>query len=365
MKRCNYIISGGGTGGHIYPAIAIAKALQLRDPLAKIVFVGALGKMEMEKVPKAGFPIHGLWISGLHRGQILRNLLFPLKLALSLLQSFVLWLRYRPKVVVGTGGFASGPMVFVSHLLGSKTLLQEQNSFAGITNKLLGKKATHIAVAYSAMDKYFPKHKVKLTGNPVRTELSSLTYTREEVHAFFDLDPNKHTLLVLGGSLGAATINQLVADKLSFFTENNVQLLWQCGTIYFEKYTSLSNDQVKIVPFIEAMDKAYAVADSIVSRAGAASISELSLIDKPAILIPSPNVAENHQYHNAMALVEKKAALMVEENMLSQEFESTFRSLLTSLDLRHELVANLKKFARPNATEDIVSLVIELKKDEA
>ena len=359
VKPFNCIISGGGTGGHIYPAIAIGKALEQATPVAKIVFVGALGKMEMEKVPQAGFPIHGLWISGWHRGQRLRNLLFPIKLMVSLLQAFLLWLRYRPKVVVGTGGFASGPMVYVSRLMGSKVLIQEQNSYAGMTNRFLGKKAHCIAVAYPKMDQYFPAEKMIFTGNPVRQAMMDQKESKEKALASFGFKANKKTILVIGGSLGAASINQLIENNVSFFAQQHIQVIWQCGNIYYEKYKHLADDNTVVLPFIQAMDLAYSSADFIISRAGAASISEISLVGKPALLIPSPNVAENHQYHNAKALADQNAACLIEEKDLAT-FPTVFLDLLADEKRQEALVENLQFFARPHATQEIVTHLLKL-----
>lgn len=356
MKPYNYIISGGGTGGHIYPAIAIANALREKNQEAKIIFVGSKGKMEMEKVPQSGYNIHGLWISGLHRGQFWRNVLFPLKLGVSLFQALLLWLRYRPRVIVGTGGYASGPMLFIGNLLGSKTLIQEQNSFAGITNKLLAKKANAIAVAYPQMDRYFPSEKIQITGNPVRSELMATSTLRTKALSFFGLVSGVKTLVVLGGSLGAQKINELIEQQLPFFERQGVQLVWQCGRMYYDRFASHASKNIKVHAFIREMDLLYAAADLIISRAGAASISELCLVAKPTLLIPSPNVAENHQFHNANALVKQNAALVLEEDKLSS-FEKVFAQLLADETLQKTMVKNMKTFARPNATNDIVKLI--------
>ncbi|MGB2086025.1 MAG: undecaprenyldiphospho-muramoylpentapeptide beta-N-acetylglucosaminyltransferase [Flavobacteriaceae bacterium] len=360
MKRSKYIISGGGTGGHIYPAIAIANALKKADPNALIVFVGARGKMEMEKVPQAGYKIHGLWISGIQRKQPWRNLLFPLKLIISCIQAFVIWWRYRPDILVGTGGFASGPMLFIGNLLGSKTFLQEQNSYAGLTNKLLSKKANGIAVAYDKMERYFPKDKIHFTGNPVRSSLLRVDQHKASAVEHFGLDPAKKTVVVLGGSLGAKTINELIASRLSYFQKYDLQLLWQTGRLYYTQYQSLQSKAVVIYPFIKEMEYLYSVANFIISRAGAASISELCVVGKPVILIPSPNVAENHQYHNARALEEKQAALVIEEKNIQADFDTQFSTLISSSSLQQNLVDNIKKLAQPNATKAIVTSIHSL-----
>ncbi|MGB1449336.1 MAG: undecaprenyldiphospho-muramoylpentapeptide beta-N-acetylglucosaminyltransferase [Flavobacteriaceae bacterium] len=360
MKPSKYIISGGGTGGHIYPAIAIADALKAQSPKAKIVFVGAYGKMEMEKVPQAGYRIHGIWISGLQRKKVWANILFPLKLGVSLLQSLVLWLRYRPDVLVGTGGFASGPMLFIGNLLGSKTIVQEQNSYPGITNKLLAKKANALAVAYPAMERYFPKEKIQYTGNPIRKSLLDVTGLTAKGIAHFELNHNRKQLVVLGGSLGAQRMNELIAHQLPLFDRLGFDVIWQCGKLYYDRYQHLSSQKVKIYPFIKEMDLLYSVADIIISRAGAASVSELCLVGKATLLIPSPNVAENHQFHNAKALEDREAALLIEENELETSFEARFTALATSTEKQQRLGENIKKMAKPKATAAIVTMIHEL-----
>ena len=365
MKPSKYIISGGGTGGHIYPAIAIADAIKARQPKAKIVFVGAYGKMEMEKVPEAGYPIHGIWISGLQRAKIWRNVLFPVKLVVSLVQALFLWLLYRPDVLIGTGGFASGPMLFIGRLLGSKTLIQEQNSYPGITNKLLSKNTNAIAVAYGGMERYFPAHKIHFTGNPVRQNLFDENIKKNSALNHFGLVAHKKTLVIIGGSLGAQKINELVASKLSFFETQGIQLLWQCGRLYYERYKHLSSDNVKIHAFISEMHLLYVVADIIISRAGASTISELSLVGKPTLFIPSPNVAENHQFHNANAMVKEDAAVLVEEKNLSNAFEASFTALLTDEKHQKRLGENMRKLSKPNATAAILACIENLNQGDA
>lgn len=365
MKPSKYIISGGGTGGHIYPAIAIADELKLRQSDAQIIFVGAYGKMEMEKVPQAGYRIHGIWISGIQRGQWWKNLFLPLKLVVSLIQSFFLWLRYRPEVLIGTGGFASGPMLFVGKLLGSKTLIQEQNSYPGITNKLLAKNTNAIAVAYAEMERYFPKDKIHFTGNPVRKNLVAINASRNEAIQHFKLEANKKTLVVIGGSLGAQRMNQLIENNLPLFDSLAIQVLWQCGRLYYDDCKKWATANVHIYPFINEMNLVYAAADIILSRAGASSISELCLVGKPTLFIPSPNVAENHQFHNANALVQQNAAILLEEKDLEEKFENTFRSLFDNHNLQLNLSKELKSLAKPAATADIVNCIHHLKENNA
>ena len=360
MKPSKYIISGGGTGGHIYPAIAIADELKAQDPTVHIVFVGASGKMEMEKVPQAGYNIHGIWISGLQRKQLWRNILFPLKLAVSLLQSLLIWLRYRPDVLIGTGGFASGPMLFMGNLMGSKTLLQEQNSYPGITNKLLAKKANVIAVAYPGMERFFPKEKISYTGNPLRSSLLQMEGLKDQALKHFGLSGNRKQLVILGGSLGAQRINELVVTQLEFFNSLDLKVIWQCGKLYFERYQHLATDRIKIYPFIKEMNLLYSIADIIISRAGAASVSELCLVGKTTLLIPSPNVAENHQFHNANALVAQNAAILIEEKDLDQSFETVFKEVVESPKKQLELEKNIRLMAKPEATKEIIKMINNL-----
>ena len=360
MKPSKYIISGGGTGGHIYPAIAIADELKAQDPSAQIVFVGASGKMEMKKVPQAGYKIHGIWISGLQRKQLWRNILFPLKLVISLLQSLLIWVRYRPDVLIGTGGFASGPMLFMGNLMGSKTLLQEQNSYPGITNKLLAKKANTIAVAYPGMERFFPNEKISYTGNPLRSSLLQIEGLKDQALKHFGLSGNRKQLVILGGSLGAQRINELVATQLDLFNSLDLDVIWQCGKLYYDRYQQLATDRIKIYPFIKEMNLLYSIADIIISRAGAASVSELCLVGKTTLLIPSPNVAENHQFHNANALVGQNAAILIEEKDLDQSFETVFRAVVESPKKQLELKKNIRLMAKPEATKEIIKMINNL-----
>ncbi|NNC69518.1 MAG: undecaprenyldiphospho-muramoylpentapeptide beta-N-acetylglucosaminyltransferase, partial [Flavobacteriaceae bacterium] len=316
MKQSvNILISGGGTGGHIYPAIAIANELKTRLDNARFLFVGARDRMEMEKVPQAGYEIKGLWISGLQRKLTLKNLAFPFKLISSLWKARNIIKNFNPDVVIGTGGFASGPTLQMANKKGIPTLVQEQNSYPGITNKILAKKANTICVAYDGLERFFPKEKIVKTGNPVRQDLLAISGKRREALDFFDLDTNKKTILVLGGSLGARAINQLIENNLMWFIENKIQLIWQTGNLYFNDYKKHDDQQdIQTYAFLNKMDLAYAAADIIISRAGAGSISELCIVGKPVIFIPSPNVAEDHQTKNAMAVVDKGAALIVKES---------------------------------------------------
>ncbi len=318
MKKIKVIISGGGTGGHIYPAIAIANAVKAKRPDAEILFIGAEGKMEMEKVPQAGYKIIGLPIAGLQRRLTLKNLKVPFLLLKSLNKAKKIIKDFRPDVAVGVGGYASGPTLKTAEKLNIPTVLQEQNSYPGITNKLLAKKANIICVAYDNMERFFPKDKILLTGNPVRQDILNLSHKRNEALAYFNLKNELQTVLVIGGSLGARTINQVIEKMLPYFKENNIQLIWQTGKYYAEKAKQAVNEinaeTIITMPFISRMDYAYAAANIVISRAGALSVSEIAVAKKPAIFIPSPNVAEDHQTKNAMALVNHHAAIMVKDD---------------------------------------------------
>ena len=360
MKQYKFILSGGGTGGHIYPAIAIANELQARFPNAEFLFVGAQDKMEMQKVPQAGYNIKGLWISGLQRRLTFDNALFPIKLLSSLLKSRTIIKQFQPDVVIGTGGFASGPLLQVATIAGIPTVIQEQNSFPGITNKLLGKKANKICVAYENLERFFPKGKMILTGNPVRQDLIDIESKREEAIQYFNLDPNKKTVLVLGGSLGARRVNQLIEKELANMLSQNVQVIWQCGKLYLEEYKKYNSANVQVVAFIERMDLVYAAADIVISRAGASSVSELCIVGKPVIFIPSPNVAEDHQTKNAQAIVDKKGALMLKESELDEQFGLVFEVLLKDQGKQNQLSENIKALAMPEATKQIVDEIVKL-----
>lgn len=360
MKNYRFILSGGGTGGHIYPAIAIANELKLQFPDAEFLFVGAKDKMEMQKVPQAGYEIKGLWIAGLQRKLTLQNMMFPLKLASSLLESKRIIRKFKPNVVIGTGGFASGPLLQAAGSAGIPTVVQEQNSFPGITNKLLSKKANAICVAYENLERFFPKEKIVLTGNPVRQDLIDIESKRDEAIEFYGLDPTKKTLLVLGGSLGARRINQLIEKELQNFLSQDVQIIWQCGKLYFEDYKKYNQPNVKVVDFIERMDFVYAASDVIISRAGASSVSELCIVGKPVIFIPSPNVAEDHQTKNAQAIVEAKGAILLKESELENEFSIVFEALLKDQGKQKLLSDNIKRLARPDATKQIVEQIKKL-----
>ncbi|MFS4449167.1 undecaprenyldiphospho-muramoylpentapeptide beta-N-acetylglucosaminyltransferase [Maribacter sp. 2307UL18-2] len=360
MDNYRFILSGGGTGGHIYPAIAIADELKRRYPKAEFLFVGAKDRMEMEKVPKAGYEIEGLWITGLQRKLTLKNLMFPFKLISSLIRAGKIVSRFKPDAVVGTGGFASGPLLKVASGRGIPCLLQEQNSYAGITNKLLKDKVAKICVAYDGMEKFFPADKIIKTGNPVRGDLVESHGNVKAALEFFGLELGKPTVFVLGGSLGARRINQLIEKELGYFEEKGIQLLWQCGKLYYEEYKKYDSDTVKVLDFVSRMDLAYTTGDIMISRAGAGSVSELCIVGKPVIFIPSPNVAEDHQTKNALALVDRNAAIMIREKDLNTDFRNLFSEVFESPKKQEELKVNIKKMAMPNATKDIADEIEKL-----
>jgi len=361
MNKYKIILSGGGTGGHIYPAISIANELKTRFPESEFLFVGAKDKMEMEKVPQAGYRIEGLWISGIQRKLTAKNLSFPFKLISSLLKSRKILNRFKPDVAIGTGGFASGPLLQMAASKGIPSLIQEQNSYPGITNKILAKKADRICVAYDGLDKFFPKEKIIKTGNPVRQDILHIEGKSIEAKDFFGLKHNKVTLLIIGGSLGARRINELIEDKLEFFQTQNVQILWQCGKLYHNKYKHHNEvEGIHVHAFLNKMDFAYAAADIIISRAGASSVSELCIVGKPVIFIPSPNVAEDHQTKNARAIFEKEGAVLIKEEDLEIDFENNFSQIVSSPEKQKLLGDNIKNMALVNATTDIANEVEKL-----
>ena len=360
------IISGGGTGGHIFPAIAIAKAIRRIEPEAQIHFIGAEGRMEMDRVPAAGFTISGLPVTGFQRRLTAKNLLFPFKLAASMIKARKIVKWFGPDVVIGVGGYASGPTLRMAAALRIPTLIQEQNSYPGITNRLLASKARKICVAYEGMEKYFPAEKILFTGNPVREDLLSIAGKRMEACSHFELDPDKKTILVTGGSLGSGTINDSIMSCIGMNLDREVQFLWQTGRYYYESILVQLSDGsypgVKVLPFIERMDLAYACADIVVSRAGAIAISEICVAGKPAILIPSPNVAEDHQTRNARALEEKQAALLLRDDEARRRLHTMIRELLRDVKRAEQLGRNVSKLAITDAADRIAKEALSLKK---
>ena len=356
------VISGGDTGGRIFPAIAIADALKRRFPKADILFIGAKGRMEMERVPKAGYPIEGLWISGFTKD--LSALSLPFKLVSSLTKACRILKRFQPDVVIGVGGFASGPTLKAANWLGIPTVIQEQNSYPGKTNRNVGKRAKAICVAYDHLDQWFPAEKIHFTGNPLRANIT-LNGTREEAAAFFSLDATKPVALLVGGSQGALGINKGISAQLAAFKDSDLQLIWQTGKTYItqaqEEVKALGlENQVKPTVFIERMDLAYGLADMVISRAGAMSISELALVQKPVIFVPLPTAAEDHQTKNAQQLVDAEAAIMVRNADTEKDLIPTLFRLKDDHELQAKMSANIGKFARPNAADDIVDQIIKV-----
>jgi UDP-N-acetylglucosamine--N-acetylmuramyl-(pentapeptide) pyrophosphoryl-undecaprenol N-acetylglucosamine transferase len=364
LKQLKVILSGGGTGGHIFPAVAIANEIRKIVPDADILFVGALGKMEMEKVPAAGYRIIGVPIAGLQRRLTLANLKLPFLIIKSLFKTKQILRDFRPDVVVGTGGYASGPLIREASAKGIPSLIQEQNSYAGITNKILSKKVNKICVAYEGMEKFFPKEKLLLTGNPIRQDLKNLKELKPEALQFFNLDPSKKTVLVIGGSLGAKTINESVGASLKTLTQHNIQLIWQTGKTYFPTALKQSKDfsgkNIFAYDFISRMDLAYAAADVVISRAGASSVSELCNLALPGILVPSPNVAEDHQTKNAMALVNKNAAVLVKDSEARSKLIETAVALVNDVQQQQQLSANISKMAFHDSATVIANEVLKL-----
>ena len=357
MNTQKIIISGGGTGGHIFPAIAIANELKRRTPTAEILFVGASGKMEMEKVPQAGYSIIGLPITGFQRRITFSNFVLPFKLVYSLFKAFFILKKFKPQVVIGVGGYASGPILRIASMLNIPTVVQEQNSFPGKTNRILSKVVSKICVAYPNLDKFFPKEKIVLTGNPVRNEMVSIDGKKDNALTHFKLNASKKTILIIGGSLGARTLNESLIGSIDKIVDANVQVIWQCGKFYFPNYTNqkaeLASKGIHLFEFIKEMDLAYAAADVIISRAGAMSVSELTIIEKPTILVPSPNVSDDHQTHNANSLAD--AVLVITDKEAKEKLIQASIELLTNDSAGKQMALKLRNFAIPNAAELIVN----------
>ena len=364
IMRSNIIISGGGTGGHVFPAIAIADALRERDKNINILFVGAKHKMEMERVPAAGYSIVGLPVTGFQRRLSHKNMLFFFNLFASMLKARKILDNFKPDAVVGVGGYASGPVVRAAASRGIPVLIQEQNSYAGVTNRLLAKKAARICVAYEGMDKYFPADKIVLTGNPVRRDLFDMSASREEALSWFGIKSNSKVILVLGGSLGAGSINRSVSENIEKFRESGIELIWQTGSYGIRSAQELlaktGSDRIHVHQFISRMDLAYAIADLVISRAGAGTISELCLTGKPAILVPSPNVAEDHQTKNAMALVERDAAVLVEDAVSSTGLVPAALELIDDSNRLAGLKENIAAMALPDSASHIADEIFKL-----
>ncbi|MCO5950089.1 undecaprenyldiphospho-muramoylpentapeptide beta-N-acetylglucosaminyltransferase [Mucilaginibacter flavidus] len=358
------IISGGGTGGHIFPAIAIANALKAIDPATEILFVGAAGRMEMEKVPAAGYKIIGLEIQGIQRKSIWKNIMFPVKLMLSVRRSVDIIKDFKPDAVVGVGGYASGPLLYAASVRKIPYLIQEQNSYAGITNKWLGKHAKKICVAFDGMEKFFPADRIIKTGNPIRKDSVNIAGKQMQALELFKLSAFKKTILVTGGSLGAGTLNKSIMAGLDKLIAADVQVIWQTGKFYYkgiiEKLGESINPNIKVLEFLNRMDLAYAAADVIISRAGAGTIAELYMVKKPVILVPSPNVAEDHQAKNALALVQEHAAVFIPDRDAEEKLVDKAIELLNDKDLQKKLSTNIAKMAMPNADEVIAKEVFKI-----
>ncbi len=366
QPKLKILISGGGTGGHIFPAIAIAESIRKEAPDAEFLFVGAKGRMEMKKVPAAGYRIEALWISGLQRKLTIRNLNFPCKVIASLIKARKIIKKFKPDVVIGTGGYASGPTLRVASSMGIPTLIQEQNSFPGITNKLLSKKANTICVAYDGMEKFFPEKKIVTTGNPIRNDLINIKNKNKKAYEYFSVNEDKPTVLIVGGSQGARAINEAIHANLDVFVKNNIRLIWQTGKHYFpnaiEGFDADHYPDIKILEFINRMDFAYSIADVIISRAGAIAISEICAVGKPGIFVPLPTAAADHQTKNAMALVSKDAALMVENKEVNQKLVPAVIDLLNDKNKKQELSKNISKLAITNSGDLIAKQVSKLLK---
>jgi len=364
QRAYRILIGGGGTGGHVFPAIAIADALKESGPETEFLFVGALGKLEMEKVPEAGYSIEGLPVAGFQRRVTLRNLTFFYKLIISMLRSRQIIRQFAPHVAVGVGGYASGPILKAAARKGIPILIQEQNSYAGVTNRLLARSARTICVAYEGMERYFPAQKIVLTGNPVRRQVIQLPGNPLRSLGEFGLEEGKKICLVVGGSQGAGTLNKCFLEGMDKMDREDLQVLWQCGSFYYDdveqKVKASGKHNIRVFPFISRMDLAYEAADVVVSRAGALSISELCLVGKPAILVPSPNVAEDHQTHNAEALVEKKAALMISDSEAPKKLVDLMLGLMENDPLRKELSTNISQLGLPDAAQRIAAEVLKI-----
>lgn len=355
------IISGGGTGGHIFPAVAIANEFRERYPDAEILFVGAKGRMEMTRVPEAGYKIIGLWISGLQRSFTISNLMFPVKVIASYLRAMVILKRFKPNVVIGTGGYASGPIMMAATRLGIPTIVQEQNSFAGLANKQVAKKVSKVCVAYQGMEKYFPKEKIVFTGNPVRKDILDISRKREQALNKYGFEANIKTLLVIGGSLGARTINESILAGIEKLIDAGVQVIWQTGKGYYETckagVAKYDLRRIRVHDFVKEMDLAYAAADVVISRAGALAVSELCVTGKACILVPSPNVAEDHQTKNAKALADQEAAVLISDKDAASRLVEEALRLLFDDQRTKKLQARITELAKPFATRDIVNEV--------
>jgi len=365
-RKYKVVISGGGTGGHIFPAVAIANALKKMDSSIDILFVGAKGKMEMEKIPAAGYKIEGLWISGLQRNSFKSNLSFPFKLISSLQQAGKIIKKFQPDVAVGVGGYASGPLLYMATRKNIPSLIQEQNSFPGITNKLLAKKVKKICVAYDGMERFFPSDKIVKTGNPVREDVVKIEGKKYEAINYFGLEDNLKTILVVGGSQGARSINLSMKAGLEKIKESGCQLIWQTGKLFYQEAgalaESLNYNKIKVYDFINRMDLAYAISDLVVTRAGASTVSELCIVAKPSILVPLPTAAEDHQTKNCMALVNKNAGILIKDNDAMTSLVSKALETIKDTEKLISLSKNISELALPDSAKIIAKEVLQLAK---
>lgn len=354
-----FIFAGGGTGGHLYPALAVAQQIRELIPESEILFVGAKNKIEERVVPEYNFDFKSIWISGFTRRLTVSNLLFPVKLVVAMIQSLLIVLKFKPRVAIGSGAYVSGPVIWASSIIGSKIVLLEQNSYPGITNRLLEKKANEIHITFEESKKYFrEKSKLILSGNPIRINLKLID--KVEARRTFGLDDNKKTILIFGGSGGAKTLNHAVAKSLDKLIQNDIQVLWQTGKVYFQEFKKYSQKNVKVLEYINDMSSAYSACDLVIARAGATTIAEVSLLGLPVIFVPSSNVAANHQYKNAKALVDENAAELIEDDKIEDKFYETVISLLNNQVRLNEFSNNIKKFSKPDAALNIAKSLIHL-----
>ncbi|MCL4548423.1 MAG: undecaprenyldiphospho-muramoylpentapeptide beta-N-acetylglucosaminyltransferase [Bacteroidetes bacterium] len=352
-----FVFAGGGTGGHLYPALAVAQQIQIMKPEAEILFVGANSKIESRVVPEYKFDFKSIWISGFSRKINLGNLLFPVKLFVSAMQSLVICFSFKPRVAVGSGAYVSGPVIWAASVLGTKVILLEQNSYPGVANRMLEKKANEIHLTFEESKKYFrDQSKLKVTGNPIRVNLK--LNDKSSAKKSFALNPAKKVLLIIGGSGGARSINQAVARNIKGLTENGIQIIWQTGQVYFDQYKNLENDSVKVMPFIRDMSAAYSASDVVLARAGATTIAEVSYLALPVIFVPSPNVAANHQYLNAKAMKESNAAELIEDKNIEAEFLPVVNELMSNEVRQEKLKKNISEFAKPLAAKMIAESAI-------
>ncbi|KUO60796.1 hypothetical protein APF79_04770 [bacterium BRH_c32] len=358
-SKYRYLFAGGGTGGHIFPAIAVAQQIRLLQPDAEILFIGTNNKIEATAVPFSGFEFKSIWISGFKRKKTVENLLFPLKLIVGMMQSLWINIIFQPRVAIGTGAYVSGPAIWAANVIGAKIILLEQNSYPGFTNRLLEKKAQQIHISFEDSKKYFrEQNKILLSGNPIRINLILKDHKESVEH--YSLDPSKSVLVILGGSLGARSINKAVLQNLSKLHEANIQVLWQCGKLYFDEYKHLESDSVKVIPFVDDMSTIYSAADLILARSGATTIAEVSFLGLPVIFVPSTNVAENHQYINAKSIVDKDGAELIEDKDLSSSLSEKVIELINNKERKVLLSKNIKIFSKPDAANIVAKEAIKL-----